>query len=71
MTPAEAAEAGHPHGPYGLASRNVAVELAIDERNELAAWLLANGHTSRALADVCGVTHQTVRNWAAKALTTS
>lgn len=41
-----------------------AVNEAIDARNRLAAQLLDGGMTSRHLAEACGVTHQTIRNWA-------
>lgn len=37
---------------------------AIDTRSRIAADLLDAGFTSRRLAEVVGVTHQTVRNWA-------
>ena len=42
---------------------------ARERKHRTAAWLLEqhDPYTSRALAEVCGVTHQTVRNWAAKA----
>jgi transposase len=37
-------------------------------KHRAAAWLIEHdGMTSRAVAEACGVTHQTVRNWAAKA----
>ena len=38
----------------------------VQRRNAAAAELLAD-HTSRALGEAVGVTHQTVRNWAASA----
>ena len=56
MTPAE---------QLALAAGNV--DQATAHRNRLAAQLLADGATSRALAARCGVSHQTIRNWAAAA----
>lgn len=52
------------HHPNELMHAATNVGLAIAERNYLAAQLLDGGYTSRALAEVCGVTHQTIRNWA-------
>jgi len=41
---------------------------ARQRKHSAAAWLIEHdGMTSRALAERLGVTHQTVRNWAAKA----
>lgn len=47
-----------------LRNAALAVNEAIDARNRLAAQLLDAGMTSRHLAEVVGVTHQTIRNWA-------
>ena len=47
----------------------IADEAAARQRkHRAAAWLLDHdGMTSRAVAEAVGVTHQTVRNWAASA----
>ena len=54
--------------PQGLAAAHQRVLDATFQRNQLAARLIEHDNIpSRHLAETCGVAHQTVRNWAARA----